>query len=492
MTRLRLILVTQLCVLAIAVACGSANNNGGIGSNNTANVGGQIASIVGGNGYQNAGKNSTAGVPSNGGVNSNNGGVNSSAGSGAAGDGTSGSNSQAGNSSGTGSSGNTTNGGSGSFGGTGNVGGDYFNLGGDGQGVGGGSTVNVMITGGSGNTTDVATGGSGSTVDIATGGGWTIDVATGGGSSIDMATGGGSSIDMATGGGATIDLGTGGGSSTDIPNCIATDLNNVNVYVITDLNNPSTTVSDCEGNMYVGGNFYSATGYSIGGKNGVAGDPCAQYSLVVGGNVSGAMVNNGKAVAGGTIANSQDPQCGGVVRVAQSQLPVDFATLTAEFQNLSTALAQLPTSTGATVTRDAGGALVLTGTDPVQNVFNIDGSQLGTLTIDVPLTSIVIVNVTGTAINWPGGAMTLPGARGGVNGDYLFASNVIWNFPQATTFYMNGLAIDGTILAPWATFDASGAGHVAGQVIVYAMTTGLSIEFHPYYFSACITWPKAS
>ena len=128
----------------------------------------------------------------------------------------------------------------------------------------------------------------------------------------------------------------------------------------------------------------------------------------------------------------------------------------------------------------------------MQNVFNIDGSQLGTLTIDVPLTSIVIVNVTGTAINWPGGAMTLPGDRGGVNGDYLFASNVIWNFPQATTFYMNGLAIDGTILAPWATFDASGAGHVAGQVIVYAMTTGLSIEFHPYYFSACITWPKAS
>ncbi len=494
MTRLRLNLVTQLCVLATAVACGSSNNNGGVGSNNTANVGGQVAS------------NSTAGVPSNGGVNSNNGSINSSAGNGAAGDGTASSNSQAGNSSGTGSSGNPA-------GGAGNNGGDVSTNGGiNSDATGGGFTVDVMVTGGSGSTADVGTGGSGSTVDVGTGGGWTIDTAsgggssvdlgtgggntidlgTGGGSSIDLGTGGGSSIDLGTGGGSSIDLGTGGGTSVDLPNCIKTDLNSVNVYVITDLNNPSLTVSDCEGNMYVGGNFYSATGYSIGGKNLVAGDPCAQYSLVVGGNVSGAMVNNGKAVATGTIANSQDPQCGGVYRVAASQLPVDFATLSTEFQNLSTALAQLPTTAGVTVTRDAGGALVLKGTDPVQNVFNIDGSQLGTLTIDVPLTSVVVVNVTGTAISWPGGSMTLPGDRGGVNGDYNFSSNVIWNFPQATTFYMNGLAIDGTILAPWATFDASGAGHVAGQVIVYAMSTGLSIEFHPYYFSACITWPKAS
>jgi len=85
----------------------------------------------------------------------------------------------------------------------------------------------------------------------------------------------------------------------------------------------------------------------------------------------------------------------------------------------------------------------------------------------------------------------MPGARGGINNDYLFASNVIWNFPQATKFYMDGLAIDGTVLAPFATFEATGAGHIAGQVIVYAMN-GLTIEFHPYYFSACVTWPKAS
>jgi choice-of-anchor A domain-containing protein len=484
MTRVGLNWATQIAALALALACGSSKGNDvGPDNSSSASVGGQAPSI-GGNGSSNGGG-------------SDKGGSVSSAGSAAS--------ANAGNASGTGSSGNTTDGGSGngggdgSVGGNGSVGGDNNGLGGD--GFGGGSSQDVKLTGGSGNTTDVASGGNGNTVDVATGGGFTIDRASGGGSSIDIATGGGhtidvttgggSSIDVTTGGGTSVDVGTGGGTSTDYPSCIYTDLNSVNVYVITDLTNTGTSVSDCEGNMYVGGNFNSSTGYSIGGVNGVTGDPCAQYSLVVGGNVNGAMVNNGKAVAAGTISNSSANKCGGVVRVPKSQLPVDFAALSSKFQNLSLALAKLPTTAGATATRNAGGALVLKGTDPVQNVFNIDGSQLGTYSVDVPLSSIVIVNVAGTAISWPGGGVTMPGPTGGANGDYLFAANVIWNFPQATSFYMNGLAIDGTVLAPFATFDCTGGGHIAGQVIVYAMN-GLSIEFHPYYFSACVKWPKTS
>jgi len=472
MTRARLNLVTQLCVLVITVACGSPNKGGAPGSADTATVGGQVAASMGGNGSANGTNPSAAGALGNGGVNSS-----------------------AVSASGTGSFGTATDGGNGD-----SAGGASNNGGGAPSASGGALTVDVKITGGTGSSVDVTTGGNGSSVDLVTGGSWSIDVATGGGNSVDVATGGGNSvdratgggnsIDKATGGGSSVDLGTGGGTSVDVPSCIKTDLNNVNVYVITDVTNMSTTASDCEGNMYVGGNFYSAVGYSIGGKNLVTGDACTQYSFVDAGNVSGAMVNNGKAAVAGTIANSQ-AGCGGIARLAKSQLPVDFATLSAKFQKLSTALAQLPTTASATVTRDAGGALVLKATDPVQNVFNIDASQIGTLTLDVPLTSVVIINVTGTDISWPGGSMKLPGATGGVNGDYLFSSNVIWNFPQATKFYMNGLAIHGTVLAPFATFDASGSGHVAGQVIVYAMT-GLAIEFHPYYFSACITWPKAN
>ena len=483
MTCLRLNAMAQLCALVMFVACGSSNGHGGLASGSDAAVGGSGAVIgssslggasAAGNGTAN-GTNTNGGLPGNGTSNSGQttAGTGSSATDGAGGDG-------------------NTQGGDGS---------SLSSVGGSGlAGFGGGSTVDVKVTGGSGNSVDVSTGGSGNSVDVATGGsGWTIDIATGGGASIDIATGGGasidkatgggSSIDKATGGGSSIDLGTGGGTSVDIPNCIKTDLNNVNVYVITDVTNKANVASDCEGNMYVGGTFYSAVGYSIGGVNLVTGDKCSQYSFVAAGDVSGAMVNNGKAAAAGTVTNSQ-AGCGGFPRMTKAQLPVNFDSLSAKFQNLSVALAKLPSSPGTSVTRNAGGALVLKGTDPVQNVFNIDGSQLGSLTLDVPLTSVVIVNVAGTTISWPGGGMTLPGATGGVNGDYLFSSNVLWNFPSATKFYMNGLAIHGTVLAPLATFDASGSGHVAGQVIVYAMT-GLAIEFHPYYFMACITWPKA-
>jgi choice-of-anchor A domain-containing protein len=351
-----------------------------------------------------------------------------------------------------------------------------------------GSTID-MNTGGSGSTIDMNTGGSGATIDVATGGAGTIDLGTGGGATIDLGTGGGATIDLGTGGSPTIDLSTGGSGSTDYPSCLKTDLNNINVYVITDVNS-SGSGADTEGNMYVGGNFYSGSGYSIGKKDGAV--DCSQYSLVVGGTVSGALVYNGKAVAGGAVSNSTDTDCGGVVRVPSSSLPVNFTALQSKVENLSIALSKLPQSPPpASVTRNASGALVLHGVDPVQNVFAIDASQLGSIVIDVPLTSIVIVNVTGTTINWPGGSVTLPGAIGGPDADYLFSSNVIWNFYQATSFTMGGIAVEGTVLAPWATFQANSGGHIAGQVIVRKML-GLSTEFHPYYFSACITWPKTS
>lgn len=169
-------------------------------------------------------------------------------------------------------------------------------------------------------------------------------------------------------------------------------------------------------------------------------------------------------------------------------MPVNFTALESKVENLSIALSKLPSSSGTTVTSSYG-TLTLTGTNTVQNVFNIDFSQFGTqITINVPTTSIVIINVTGTVIDWPSGTVKLPGAIGGSDSDYLFSSNVIWNFYQATSFTIEGVAVEGTVLAPLATFQAGSGGHIAGQVIVREML-GLSTEFHPYYFSGCIIWP---
>jgi choice-of-anchor A domain-containing protein len=502
MPRTRLNWVTQISALACLVACGSSGNGLGSGSPQVAANGGQVsASNVGGSGANKGGGASTAGVSNQGGANGNAGNGtsgngtsgngtsgngtsgNGTSGNGTSGNGTSGANSQAGDS-GTGSSGSTTDGGSGNGGAGSGFGGDA---------TAGSSSIDVKITGGTGSTVDGSTGGGGSTIDANTGGGFTIDtgtgggntidLGTGGGNTIDLGTGGGNTIDLGTGGGGTIDMGTGGGTSTDFPKCIKTDLNNINVYVIKDVTSPNSG-ADTEGNMYVGGNFYSASGYSIGKKDGAIN--CAEYSLVVGGTVSGALVYNGKGVAGGTISNSTDLDCPpGVVQV--KTLPVDFASLATKVQNLSAAIhTQLGPTAQGTVSGAAGG-LVLTGIDPAQNVFNITSAQLGTVTLKVPTTSIAIINVSGTTINWPAGTVTLPGAIGGPDSDYLFSSNVIWNFYEATSITIGGIAVEGTILAPGATFQ-QGGGHVAGQVIVKYMT-GLGTEFHPYYFSACIKFP---
>ena len=56
---------------------------------------------------------------------------------------------------------------------------------------------------------------------------------------------------------------------------------------------------------------------------------------------------------------------------------------------------------------------------------------------------------------------------------------------QATSVYMTGIAIEGSVLAPLATLKGDG-GHIAGQVIVQYLTGGL--EYHPYYFAGCLKY----
>ena len=340
----------------------------------------------------------------------------------------------------------------------------------------------IFSTGGSGNTTDFSTGGGftidvatggGGTIDVATGGGGTIDVATGGGGTIDTATGGGSTIDHATGGGSTIDQGTGGGSTIDL-GCKKTDLTNINVYVIKDA---TPSGADTEGNMYVGGNLIpTVAGYSVGAKDVV---DCTTYSLVVGGNVSNVVVKGGKAAAAGTNTNSTDQDCSGISRVLPAG--VNFASLESEVEGLSIGLSNLP-ATNCTVSHNASGALVLTATDPVLSICDIDGSQLGNVNVNFPAGSSVVVNVTGTNITW-GGSVCLNGQCA----DSTQADYVVWNMYQATNIAPSGIAIEGSLLAPLATLAGAG-GHIAGQVIVKYLTGGL--EYHPYYFSGCIKWPS--
>ncbi|HEX2866889.1 MAG TPA: SdrD B-like domain-containing protein [Ignavibacteriales bacterium] len=225
-----------------------------------------------------------------------------------------------------------------------------------------------------------------------------------------------------------------------------------NVFVLEDLTQPS---ADTQGKMAVGGNAYLAN-YSVGDLL----PPGSGNVLVVGGNltyISGA-VNNGNVVYGGT---TNLPQM--AVSITGGTLshghPIDFAAARTFLQNLSMTLSGY--SVNGTVASQWG-TITLTGTDPFMNVFRISGSDLSNthnLAVNAPAGSVVIVNVSGQSVSWMGG-MSLNGPA---------ASNVIFNFYQAQTLKIQGIAVIGTILAPWAALEFP-SGLVTGQVIVRSMT----------------------
>jgi len=456
MTRTCLHWTVTLSVLAFTAACGSSGSVGG-GQNSLTSVGGKSGNSAGGAFVVNAGGSGDVGGNSNG----NLGGV---------------------------SAGNTSDTSSGSAGSDSSLGG----AGGGGRdtsvlATGGAQSQDFGATGGTGNSqdvgtgggssNDVSTGGAGATIDVPTGGGSSKDQATGGGSSIDQMTGGGSSIDQMTGGGSSIDQGTGGAPPTIDLGCSNTSpLNQINVFVTMDA---TPSGADTEGNMYVGGNLTAKGSYSVGAKDTV---DCTRYSLVVGGNISinGGTVSGGMSVYGGTTASVSGVNfaCGGLTRGTGD---VDLVALKATVEALSLRLSAVASNGTVTLT---SGKLTLTGTDKKLNVFNVTAAQLGAVTetdVNFPAGSAVVVNVSGTDVVWGNGSVCLNGQCG----DSDQATNVLWNFYEAATLSSSGMAIEGSVLAPFATLSGAG-GHIAGQVIVRYLTGGL--EYHPYYFDACLMW----
>jgi choice-of-anchor A domain-containing protein len=464
----------SLCVVAYATACGSSGDKTGVGAGSSASVGGTSYTSLGGNG-PNAGNGNNGGSSGVSGSGSNGGQGPGDGGAGNAGSGNGGDNPNAGTGaiSGNGGGENGGNGGDNPNGGSGNdtsiptagsSSKDVLNTGGE-SAVGGGTSI------------DVSTGG-GISIDVPTGGGVSIDVPTGGGNSVDVPTGGGNSVDVPTGGGSSVDVPTGGAPSFDVLNCTKTVLSEINVYVIKDA---TPSGADTEGNMYVGGNLTATSTYSVGAKD--VGVDCSKYALVVGGNATNVKVVNGKGAVGGTVSGSSEaPDCGWLAR--GSTLPVDFATLEVQVEALSIKMSQLPV-TNCTVSKNAANETVLTATDPKLSVCKIDVSQLTNIHVDYKAGSAVIVNVSGTTVsNWNGSVFL----NGNAN-DSDQATNVVWNFYEATSITFGGIAVQGSVLAPLATIESGSGGHVAGQVIVKYLKG--NTEYHPYYFDACITWPTS-
>jgi len=131
---------------------------------------------------------------------------------------------------------------------------------------------------------------------------------------------------------------------------------------------------------------------------------------------------------------------------------------------------------------------VFKGTSSDYNVYNISAvelSKIPVIQIEAADNSYQIINVIGDNT----GAVKIPSVQwGGGNASNDLSSRILWNLSSATniTNYGNS-SIYGSVLAPKATFTASGSGNYIGTLIVNKVDSlKVGFEGHNYPFSGKI------
>jgi choice-of-anchor A domain-containing protein len=256
--------------------------------------------------------------------------------------------------------------------------------------------------------------------------------------------------------------------------------------------NFSSSNATISSTSFVGGSYTGSSANLNGGI--VVGKNVSLNSITSGGNVYAAGVFTvGSGSVNGSVYSGTYSGPGYLNHAAWTSAPADAAVsapidfLAAGTQLLSVSSQLAGLAQNGTVTTPAN-SLTLTGTDATQNVFNITASQLSNalrsgsagIIINAPAGSTVIINVSGTTQTISSSSITLNGVSN---------TQVLWNFPDATTINYSTVAWAGTLLAPVASFSGSG-GNINGQII--ANTISGNTEYHNNLFAGTITVPTAA
>lgn len=224
-------------------------------------------------------------------------------------------------------------------------------------------------------------------------------------------------------------------------------------FVLGDLN---AAGGDTEGRLAVMGdlNFTGQWGsYSVGfGRLGM-GDTQTNPVLAVGGTVNGSIVVDGQSAIG--VDN-----------------PINFASADTFLKSQSTFWSTLGTNGSAS---SLWGTLTLTGTHDDLNIFNISADQWSnshTKNIHIAEGSRALINISGQNVSNSGGLALLSGKR----------DQVLFNFYEAISIAHQGLAFEGSVLSPFADWNASGGG-INGVGILGSLTGTNGFEFHDFDFN---------
>ena len=243
---------------------------------------------------------------------------------------------------------------------------------------------------------------------------------------------------------------------------LGTAANGYNVFVFGDFTVPG---GDTEGNLATGGKITFNGSYSVG-KSFSDG---ANAKIVVDGNLIG---NNGElgesgkgtiyASSSSTVTLNGFKATGGIQR---PQNQVDFSAAQTEYQSLSTQLS------GITANGTVSGS-TLNGSDPLLNVFSIDGDNrtFGGLDIHATIGSTVLINVSGSGQIFTNNQINLNG---------IDPSKVIFNFYESTELSISSYGMYGSFLAAWADVVGNNA-QFNGQMIAESFEG--SMEFHNVMF----------
>jgi choice-of-anchor A domain-containing protein len=275
----------------------------------------------------------------------------------------------------------------------------------------------------------------------------------------------------------------------------ASALPNYNLVVFGNL----TDQADVQGTAIVGGNFVSGAA--------TFGTSLSQVSpgtdvLTVGGNIdSGATANieaGGDLLLGGTNSGNVNFNGSPGGTTVHGPPPVNMANLQTQMINLSNSLNNLT----------ANSTVTLPGSQPSNITFNANFVN-GTAVFDVsasqifenpnaqqillnvgsasPANSTIIINVSGSDINFDDGNM------GAAFNESQWASQVLWNFNGATDLnIMNSVDVQrelwGSVLAPSAMTTLSSNSPIDGTVVVG--NADLQGEVHLPQFNGVVPVPE--
>lgn len=247
--------------------------------------------------------------------------------------------------------------------------------------------------------------------------------------------------------------------------CIEVHLSDYNLFVLEDY----SLGTDVEGKVAAGGNIilnHFSVGLRVPSSN-------LANTLVAGGNLT---LTNG-AVWGDTWHGGSYSTDGTVVfprgASAMPSMPIDFQSRGAGLRTLSAQLGGM--TVNGTTTLEPWGGIMLRGTNPTVNVFQVNASAFTgatLLSIDAPAGSLAVINIFG-------GAATFTGLGSSFSSG-IDQRGVLFNFVDATSINAHGYGFWGTVLAPYAHVRFSN-GSFDGGIYAKSMTGNAEGHSNPLH-----------